>query len=87
MTKLGILQELITFILRATMVPTLIRELLQRRKVTIILYHRIPASLFERHLKYLSRKYSIISLEEFVEAKKRKGHEKTPSKANYYYFR
>lgn len=62
------------------MIPIIVREVFQRRKVTIILYHRISAKLFERHLKYLSREYSIISLEEFIEAKKEKDMRKLPVK-------
>src|SRR4030067_3723743 len=69
MTKLQVLQELIALSLRVTMIPVIVREIYQRNKVTIISYHRIPARLFERHLRYLTKRYSIISLEEFIKAK------------------
>jgi peptidoglycan/xylan/chitin deacetylase (PgdA/CDA1 family) len=80
MTRLQILQELIALLLRATMIPVIMREVFQRNKVTIILYHRIPARLFEKHLQYLLKRYSIISLEEFTKAKKRGNMKKLPAK-------
>jgi len=42
------------------------RLLFQRNKTTIIYYHDIAADLFEKHLAYLSKKYNIISLEDYV---------------------
>jgi len=80
MTKLQILQELIALVLRVTMIPIIVREVFQRNRVTIILYHRIPAQLFEKHLQYLSKRYSIISLEEFIKAKNQNNMKKLPTK-------
>ena len=80
-TGLHILQEFTALALRATMVPIIVREVFQRRKVTIILYHKISASLFERHLKYLSKRYSIISLGEFIKAREERDMRKLPAKS------
>lgn len=77
---LHILQEIIALLLRATMIPIIIREVFQKNKVTIILYHRIPMRLFEKHLQYLLKRYSIISLEEFIKAKTQNNMEKLPVK-------
>lgn len=77
---LRILQEFIALVLRATMLPIIVREVFQRRKVTIILYHKISASLFERHLNYLSTRYSIISLGEFIKARAERDMKKLPAK-------
>lgn len=80
MTKLHIFQELVSSVLRATVVPVIVREIFQRRKVTILFYHEMSPMLFEKHLKYLSRRYSIISLEEFIKAKEGKNVRKLPVK-------
>lgn len=42
------------------------RYIFQRNKTTIIYYHDIEPKLFNEHLKYLKKKYSIISLEDYV---------------------
>ena len=47
-------------------IPFLIRELLQRKKVTIILYHDIDAELFKKHIAELSRRYNIIGLQDYM---------------------
>ncbi len=62
------------------MIPIVIREVFQKKKVTIILYHSIPARLFEKHLQYLLKRYSIISLEEFIKAKNQNNMKKLPTK-------
>lgn len=70
MTKIRFLQQMIALGFRVTMAPTIVRETIQRRKVTILAYHRISAPLFEKHVRYLARRYSIISLDTFVKAKR-----------------
>lgn len=55
-------------VLRLTFLPALLRETLQRRRVTIVLYHDPDPRAFERHLLVLRRHYSIIELRAFVEA-------------------
>ena len=80
MNGLSILQEFVALVLRATMIPIIVREVFQRNKVTITLYHGISANLFDRHLKFLSERYSIISLEEFIKAKREKNMKKLPIK-------
>jgi len=42
------------------------RCIFQRNKTTIIYYHDIEFKLFDEHLNYLKKKYSIISLEDYV---------------------
>jgi len=69
MNHMRMLQEGIALLIRITMLPVILRELVQKNKVTIIVYHRITASLFENHIKYLKKHYSIISLEDFVRSK------------------
>lgn len=69
MTGIQLLQEFIALGLRATMLPDIVREVFQRNRVTIIAYHKMPAPLFEKHIKFLLKRYSIISLGEFIKAK------------------
>lgn len=41
---------------------------MQRRRVSIILYHDPPAEIFEKHINILKKWYNIISLNEFISA-------------------
>lgn len=54
--------------LRYSGLPFLFREILQRNKVTILLYHDLSLEDAERTFPYLSRKYNIIRLEDFIRA-------------------
>src|SRR5881392_1900258 len=48
--------------------PWLLRETYARRKVTIFLYHRPDPTDFRRQLRYLSRRYTFITLDRLVAA-------------------
>lgn len=54
--------------LRASLLPLAIRETLQRRRVTIILYHAPEPALFAEHVRALSKRYSIVPLRTVVES-------------------
>ena len=47
--------------------PFLIRECLQRRQVTIIVYHRLDPETADRHFSALRRRYNIIGLADYME--------------------
>ena len=64
-------KELACLALRLTLVPTLIRHTVQRRRVTMLLYHRPEPATLERHLRFLCRAYNPISLREYLEARRR----------------
>jgi peptidoglycan/xylan/chitin deacetylase (PgdA/CDA1 family) len=81
MVKIKMLQEIIALMIRATIIPLIIRELFQRNKVTILLYHKISLQLFEKHLQYLLKRYSIISFEEFIKARNQNNMKKLPIKS------
>lgn len=53
-------------LIRYSGLPFLIRIFIQRKKVTIIYYHNISSFEFDNHLKYLKKKYSIISLQDYI---------------------
>jgi peptidoglycan/xylan/chitin deacetylase (PgdA/CDA1 family) len=58
--------------------PQQIRTWLWRDKITILLYHEISADLFDSHLNFLKKKYTIISLERFKQVLYAENNEKLP---------
>ena len=65
--------------LRWSGVAWLWREVVQRRKVTFLLFHDMEADDAERNFAYLKRHYNIISLNDYLEAVN--NNQKLPSKA------
>jgi peptidoglycan/xylan/chitin deacetylase (PgdA/CDA1 family) len=57
--------------LRYTGIPYLIREIIQRRKVTILLFHDIDPVKADIYFKVLNEKYNIISLKEYIDAREK----------------
>ena len=55
-------------LLRLSMLPQLARETLQRRAVTVVLYHDPDPAMLEHHLSVLRRSYTFIGLRSFVDA-------------------
>jgi peptidoglycan/xylan/chitin deacetylase (PgdA/CDA1 family) len=47
-------------------IPELVRRILQKNKTTIIYYHNISKEKFSKHLNFLTKKYSIISLDDYL---------------------
>ncbi len=66
---------------RLTLIPFLIRELVQRNRVTIIYFHDIKKDMFERDIEALKSKYNIISLKDYILAKKENRVDKLPKKS------
>lgn len=54
--------------IRYTGAPFLIRETIQKKKVTIVLFHDIDLIKTEIHFRVLNEKYNIISLKEYFDA-------------------
>ncbi|MCX6562347.1 MAG: polysaccharide deacetylase family protein [Candidatus Aminicenantes bacterium] len=75
------MKRLLFAILRFSGLPVLFRETLQRRKVTILLFHDLTAESAEKAFSYLSRKYRLIGLDDFLEAIERKDESRIPRKA------
>src|SRR5204862_1774881 len=46
----------------------LVRAVRARRRVSILFYHAPDPGLFERHMKFLSRRYNLIPLDRLVDA-------------------
>jgi peptidoglycan/xylan/chitin deacetylase (PgdA/CDA1 family) len=68
-------------VLRATGLPTLFRELIQKDKVSILLFHDISQATAEQTFTYLSDNYNIISLNDFIEAREKNDFSGIPRKA------
>jgi peptidoglycan/xylan/chitin deacetylase (PgdA/CDA1 family) len=67
--------------LRFLGLPTLFRELIQKNKVTILLFHDLSEATAEQTFSYLSHYYNIIDLNDFIEACEKKDKSKIPKKA------
>lgn len=68
-------------LIRFSGVPFLFRELFQKNKVTILMFHDIEPETAENTLLYLSKKYNFISLNKYVNALKNKDVTCIPNKA------
>lgn len=59
----------------------MIREILQRNKVSILLFHDVDAESGEKSFDYLKRKYNIIDLNDYIDALYADEKPKLPKKA------
>ena len=64
------MKKILCLLIRITMIPTLIRELVQSRRVTILTYHDINPQQAGKHFNALKSRYNIISLRDYVQARR-----------------
>ena len=64
-------KEVAAALVRLTAVPLLIREWVQRRAVTILVYHRLDPGVADRHFRFLSSAYTPIPLQDYLTARRR----------------
>src|SRR5262249_21914871 len=62
------LRAVVFRLLRRSGLPWLVRHTIQRRRLTILVYHDPPPAVMERHLELLRRLYTVVSLRDAVEA-------------------
>jgi peptidoglycan/xylan/chitin deacetylase (PgdA/CDA1 family) len=62
-------KKIALFLLRMSAVPYFIREVVQRRRTTILVYHKLSPEAAERHFEALRRSYNIISLADYLDAR------------------
>lgn len=62
-------------------IPILIRERVCRHRVAILLYHDPQPTIFAKHVAYLSRHYTLISLDTLVSAIHREDFSQIPPKS------
>jgi peptidoglycan/xylan/chitin deacetylase (PgdA/CDA1 family) len=75
------MRRVIFLLLRLTGVPFVLRELVQRAKVTILCYHDPTPDVMDRHIRWLSRHYSLISLRQYVDYRNGRPRAKLPRRA------
>lgn len=56
------------FLIRFSGLADFFRHCFSRNNVSIVMYHNPKPEVFEKHLKYINRKYNLISLSTFSEA-------------------
>ena len=62
------MRKLIFRIIKLSGLPYLFREVLQKNKVSILLFHDLSKEIADQTFHYLSKKYNIIHLNDFIEA-------------------
>jgi peptidoglycan/xylan/chitin deacetylase (PgdA/CDA1 family) len=62
------LKEACVFMIRWSGLPCLLRNTYGRNKVAIVTYHDPKPGVLERHLRYLSRSYSFVTMDDVVRA-------------------
>jgi peptidoglycan/xylan/chitin deacetylase (PgdA/CDA1 family) len=75
------MRKLAFLALRLTLLPFVFREVLQRNKVTIIVYHAPAPQVFDAHIGVLRRLYNIVPLSAYVDARRTRDFSKLPPKA------
>lgn len=75
------MKKLFYKILRYSGLVFIFREVIQRNKVTLLLYHDISRETAEKTFPWLAKRYNIISLNNFIEASKNPGGRPLPKKA------
>jgi len=61
-------QRVLFSVLRYSGLPLLVRELIQRRRITIIDYHAVSPEVLDFHLSVLRKRYNLIELRDCVRA-------------------
>jgi peptidoglycan/xylan/chitin deacetylase (PgdA/CDA1 family) len=75
------MRKLAFLALRLTLLPFVLREVCQRKKITIIVYHAPSPQVFDTHLGFLKRIYNVVPLSIYVEARQNGDCSKLPPKA------
>jgi len=75
------LRKLVFKTLRNSGVPNLFRNLFQKNKVTILVFHNLTPEVAEITINYLSQKYNIISLKSYLDACTKKSLAQIPERA------
>lgn len=78
---LRIMKKLIFKIIRLSGLPYLFRTLVQKNKVTILVYHEMTPEVAEKNFLYLIKNYNIISLQDFFKAHQSKNQQLLPKNA------
>lgn len=75
------LKRLLIKIIRYSGLPFLVRELIQRDKVTVVMFHDIAPEAAAQIFPWLAAKYNIIGLDDYLEARRHRNPALLPPKA------
>lgn len=75
------MNKLLFKILRFSGIAFLFREIIQRKKVTILLFHDLKAKTADKTFAYLKNHYNLIGLNDLINAIDKKDFSKIPPKA------
>ncbi|MDN3686562.1 polysaccharide deacetylase family protein [Cyclobacterium jeungdonense] len=75
------MKKIVFALLRYSGLPVLFREVFQRNKVSILVFHDIDFPTAEKSFAYLSKHYNFISLEDLIAAIQNQDGSKLPKKA------
>jgi poly-beta-1,6-N-acetyl-D-glucosamine N-deacetylase len=75
------MRRVVFMALRLTLLPFVFREVIQRKKVTIVVYHTPMPEVLDAHLGVLRRLYKVVPLSVYVEARQTGDFSTLPSKA------
>lgn len=74
-------RETIAFAVRWSGLPLLARATWGKRRVAILVYHNPDPETVDRHLRYLTRHYSVVTLDELVDALRSGNWERLPDRS------
>lgn len=74
-------RDLVFKLLRISGLPFLVRELFQRRRVSIVMFHDIEAGHAQKIFGWLARHYNLISLDDYLEARRQGTSNNLPPKS------
>ena len=77
----GMIRRILFLLLRVTAVPFVLREIFQRNRVTILCYHDPDPDTLDKHLRFLSRHYNFVSLQDYLDCTRRKHGVSLPIKS------
>ena len=75
------LKDMVATLICVSGIHILIRELICRNRVAILMYHDAKPEVFAKHLAYLSRHWTVISLDVLVDAIYQKDFSRIPAKS------
>ncbi|MBD3627951.1 polysaccharide deacetylase family protein [Cyclobacterium sp.] len=75
------MKKIVFALLRYSGLPVFFREVIQRNKISVLVFHDIDPETAERSFAYLSKHYNFISLDEMITAIQKKDPGKIPKKA------
>lgn len=75
------LKEMIALFIRILGIEFVIRNTIAKSKTTVLMYHNPPSQIFENHMRYLHRYYTIISLDTLVDSIIKKNWSLIPPKS------